>query len=552
MIQKKYSLGLDFGTESVRCLAVDIDSGEEKAVAISQFADGVITKNLPKTSITLSSDWALQNPSDWLNGLKEVVNKILKEGAIRPEEVVGLGICFTSSTVLPTTDDGTPLCFSPEWTEEPHAWPKLWKHHAAQPQADLINSLANRTNEPWLRRYGGLISSEWLIPKALQVFQESPKCFAATQRFIEGGDWLVWKLSGQEMRSACQAGYKGLWNKKDGYPSLSFFEKLGTGFGKIKNKLCEKVHPIGTCAGGLTTEIALQLNLLPETPVSTSIIDAHAALAGSGIAVPGKMLMAMGTSTCHIMISKKEVFMEGIAGVVKDGVLPGYYGYESGQSAVGDIFAWVVNYGVPESYHIESKKLGISLHELLIRKNTYQTAKGCELIALDWLNGNRSVLMNSNLNGLLIGLTLNTKPEDIYRAMIEATAFGTKIIINGYEESGIKIKELYACGGLTNNRLLLQIYSDIIELDIKVAASSQTTALGGAILGAMAAGSKRSGYDSYKEAISKMTRPAQKIYKPNSKQKANYKKMFKNYIQLHDYFGRENPWIMKSLKRGIK
>ena len=547
MKQRKYSLGLDFGTESVRCLAVDIVSGEEKAVAVSEFADGVIVESLPRTSVVLPSNWALQNPSDWLNGLRDVINRILEEGGIKPDEVVGLGICFTSCTVLPATDDGTPLCFLPEWGDEPHAWPKLWKHHAAQLQADLINNLAKQDNEPWLKRYGGLISSEWLIPKVLQVFQESPKCFAATQRFIEGGDWLVWKLSGQEMRSACQAGYKGLWGRKEGYPSISFLEKLSNGFGQIKNKLCEKVYPIGTCAGGLTAEMASQLNLLPGTPVSTSIIDAHAALAGSGIAVPGKMLMVMGTSTCHMMVSREEVFVEGVAGVVKDGILPGYYGYESGQSAVGDIFAWVINYGVPEAYYSESKELGISLHELLIRKSIGQTAGDHGLMALDWLNGNRSVLMNSNLNGLLIGLTLNTKPEDIYRAMIEATAFGTRIIINAYENCGIEIKELYACGGLTNNELLLQIYSDVTGLDMKLTATSQATALGGAVLGAMAAGSKGGGYDSYEEAIGKMTKPSQKLYKPNPKHQKIYNKMFKNYVLLHNFFGRENPSIMKNL-----
>jgi L-ribulokinase len=329
-------------------------------------------------------------------------------------------------------------------------------------------------------------------------------------------------------------------------------EKLSNGFGQIKNKLCEKVYPVGTCAGGLTVEMASQLNLPAGTPVSTSIIDAHAALAGSGIAVPGKMLMTMGTSTCHMMVSRKEVFVEGVAGVVKDGILPGYYGYESGQSAVGDIFAWVVNYGVPEAYYRESKELGISLHELLMRKSIGQTAGDHGLMVLDWLNGNRSVLMNSNLNGLLIGLTLNTKPEDIYRAMLEATAFGTRVIINAYENNGIAIKELYACGGLTKNDFLLQIYSDVTGLDIKVAASSQATALGGAILGAMVGGSKGRHYGSYAELIGKMTKPVQKLYKPNSKNRKIYSKMFKNYILLHDFFGRENPSIMKSLKCFVK
>jgi len=546
--KRRYSLGLDFGTESVRCLAVDMASGEEQAVAVSEYADGVITQKIPGTSVVLGNNWALQNPSDWLLSLKEVVHRTLKEGDIAPQEVMGLGICFTSSTVLPTTEDGTPLCLLDDWKSDPHAWPKLWKHHAAQPEADWINNLASQEEESWLKRYGGLISAEWLFPKALQIFRESPDCFKAAQRFIEGGDWLVWQLTGMEIRSACQAGYKALWNDKESYPSHLFLEKLDKGFSQLRNKLNEKVYSTGTCAGKLKSDIALQLNLLPKTSVGTAIIDAHAAVVGSGVALPGKMVLAMGTSTCHLMVSKEEVFLEGVAGVVKDGIIPGYYGYESGQSAVGDIFSWVTNYGLPEAYYSEANELEISLHELLIKKCIDQIPGGHGLLALDWLNGNRSVLMNSHLNGLLIGLTLKTKPEDIYRAMIEATAFGTRLIIEAYEGSGIKINELYACGGLTSNELLLQIYSDISGLCIKVAASSQTTALGAAILGAIAAGSKEGGYDSYEEAIARMTEPFQKLYKPNQKNQKIYNEMYKNYVLLHDFFGRKIPSLMKNLK----
>ena len=546
MKPEKYAFGLDFGTESVRCLAVNIDSGEEKAVAVSKYPCGVITNKLPGTSITLESNWALQNPEDWLIGLREVVHQTLQDGKIASANVVGIGICFTSSTILPTTDDGTPLSSLPQWKSEPHAWPKLWKHHSAQPEADLINRLAQQ--EPWLKKYGGLVSSEWLFPKTLQVFRESPECFNAAKRFVEAGDWLVWKLVGRETRSVCQAGYKALWNETDGYPSGVFLEKLKKGFSSILGKLGNEIFPVGTCAGGLTTEMASQLNLISGTPVGTAIIDAHSAVAGAGVADQGKMVMAMGTSTCHMVLNKKEVFVEGVAGVVKDGIVPGYYGYESGQAATGDIFSWVTEYGVPENYYKESREDGLSLHELLIKKALDQKTGDHGLLALDWLNGNRSVLMNSDLNGALIGLTLKTKPEDIYRAMIEATAFGTRIIIETFEKNGVNINELYACGGLTNNSLIMQVYSDITGRPIKVSASSQATALGAAILGAIAAGPKRGGYDSYGEAIEKMTLPAIKVYKSNSEDFQIYSKIFKNYIQLHDYFGRDHSALMKNLK----
>ena len=326
-----------------------------------------------------------------------------------------------------------------------------------------------------------------------------------------------------------------------------FLEKLNNEFSQLTNKLGKEVYPVGTCSGGLTIEMASRLKLLPGTPVGTAIIDAHSAVAGVGVADPGKMIMVMGTSTCHMVLDQKEVFTAGVAGVVRDGIIPGYYGYESGQSAVGDIFSWITEYGVPKSYHNEAKKSGVSLHELLINKATSQKAGSHGIVALDWLNGNRSVLMNSDLKGVLVGLTLKTKPEDIYRALVEATAFGTRIIIEAYEENGLNIDELYTCGSLVNNPLIMQIYSDVTGRPIKVASSSQATALGAAILGSVAAGPEYGGYGSYAEAIKKMTAPAKKTYKPNRENLEIYNKIFVDYKLLHDFFGRSNPSIMKNL-----
>jgi len=538
MQSKYYALGLDFGTKSVRCLAVDIASGEEKAVAVSEYLDGVITDKLPGTSIALDRDWALQNPQSWLDSLYAVVHQILNNGKIQPETIVGIGVSFTSCTMLPTADDGTPLCTMPKWSHEPHAWPKLWKHHAAQMDADLMNDLAIQESEPWLKRYGGVISSEWLFPKALQVFRESRECFNSAKRFIEGGDWIVWQLVGRETRSACQAGYKALWNNISGYPSNSFLEKLNKGFSQLTNKLGKEVFPAGTCSGGLTNEMASRLKLLPGTPVGTAIIDAHSAVAGVGVAKTGRMIIVMGTSTCHMVLDNKEVLFEGVAGVVRDGIIPGYYGYESGQPAVGDIFEWITEYGVPKTYYNEAKKSGVSLHEVLLNKAASKKVGSHGLVALDWLNGNRSVLMNSDLKGVLVGLTLKTKPEDIYLAMIEATAFGTRVIIEAYEENGLHIDELHACGGLVNNPLIMQTYSDVIGRPIKIASSTQATALGAAILGAVAAGPDYGGYGSYAEAMKKMITPAKKTYKPINENLKIYNNIFNDYKLLHDFFGR--------------
>ena len=353
---------------------------------------------------------------------------------------------------------------------------------------------------------------------------------------------------GQEMRSVCQAGYKALWNSEDGYPSQSFLEKLDKGFGQVLNKLGEKHFSVGTRAGELTSEMASQLSLPSRIPVATAIIDAHSAAVASGMDAQGRMVMVMGTSTCHLIMDKKEVFAEGVAGVVKDGILPGYYAYESGQAAVGDIFAWVTKLGLPEDYYKESEEKNISIHELLLRKSVDQEPGQHGLLALDWLNGNRSVLMNSDLSGVLVGLTLNTKPEDIYRAMIEATAFGTRVIIENFEKNGIKVEEIYACGGLVSNSMLLQIYSDITGKTIKVAASGQTTALGAAILGVMAAGLECEGFSTIENVIAKMTMPPQAVYQSNQGNHSRYKNLYEKYIQLHDYFGRGKPVVMKELK----
>lgn len=550
MKQKSIAVGLDFGTESGRILLVNATTGEELISITENYPHGVIDEMLHDGKSKLGVDWALQHPMDYLTVTKKLFKKALREAAVQPEEIIGIGVDFTSCTILPTTAAGTPLSELDEFKSNPHAWVKLWKHHAAQPEADEINELAEKRGEDFLKRYGGKISSEWLLPKALQILHEAPEIYQAADRIIEAGDWLVWQLTGNEKRSACQAGYKALWDKTKGYPSTDFFKALDPRFEQVvAEKLAGRIYPIGMPAGKLTAEMAGEMGLPAGVPVGIAIIDAHAALLGSSVAEEGKMVLVLGTSNCHMVLSKNKVLAEGIAGIVEDGILPGFVGYESGQSAVGDIFNWFIRNYVPAGYYKAAERQGVDIYKYLELKAAELRPGESGLLALDWWNGNRSVLMDAQLSGCLLGLTLSTKPEEIYRALIEATAFGTKKIIDNHQEKGVAVNELYACGGLAEkNPLLLQIYADVTGRDIHLAASQQATALGAAIIGAIAAGKGNGGYDDFIEATKKMARLKKEVYHPNKKSAAVYAQLYAEYLKLHDYFGRGVNNVMKRLR----
>ena len=543
MAEKKYAMGLDFGTESCRALLVDVSNGEEVASAVHGYGDGVIDERLPSAARELPPDWALQNPRDYLESLRVAVPAVLAEAGIGGEQVIGVGVDFTSCTMLPTDAAGQPLCLKPEWAENPHAWVKLWKHHAAQPEADRINELAQKRGEAFLARYGGKISSEWFFPKALQILDEAPEVYAAADRLIEAGDWLVWQLTGVETRNSCCAGYKGMWDKKSGFPSREYLRALDPRFeGIVGEKMKQEIIPLGSKAGEITPEMAKLTRLRPGTPVAVAVIDAHVAMAAATIVRPGKMLMIMGTSLCHMIMGEEGKPVPGISGIVEDGILPGFFGYEAGQPATGDIFAWFTENCVPFA-------TGEEAHAVLQEKAARLRPGESGLLALDWMNGNRSVLVDADLSGLLLGLRLDTRPEQIYRALLEASAFGTLMIIENFERQGVAVEELYACGGLPErNQLLMQIFSDVTAREIKLARSAQTCALGSAMFGALAAGSARGGYDDIARAAAQMAGLKREVYRPDRANHRIYRELFKEYTLLHDHFGRGGDDVMKRLK----
>lgn len=546
----KYALGIDFGTLSARALLADVETGCEIATSVCEYPNGVIDDVLPASSAKLPPDWALQDPRDYLTALKTIVSKVMSMANARPEDIIGIGPDFTACTILPIDKNGDPLCFDPKWEKNPHAWVKLWKHHAAQPEANKITEIALARRETFLNRYGGKVSSEWFLPKVLQILDEASEIYEAADKFIEAGDWIAMKLTGVEARSACAAGYKSMWDKKEGFPSNDFLRALDTRIEHIiDEKMSRDILPVGAKAGELTQKMAEALGLTPGTAVAVSVIDAHAAVPAATVTKDGTMVIIMGTSSCHIILGRQPKCVEGISGYVEDGVIPGYYGFEAGQCCVGDHFAWFVDNCVPASYNNEAQSRGIGIHDLLMEKASRLKPGESGLIALDWWNGNRSVLVDADLTGLFIGMKLDTKPEDMYRALIEATAFGTKVIIDAFERDGIAVDEIVACGGLPEkNELLMQIYADVTNREFKVARSAQTCALGSAMWGAVAAGRAKGGYDDITQAAERMATVKDITYKPDPDRYAVYSRLFAEYMKLHDYFGRGGNDVMKVLK----
>jgi L-ribulokinase len=553
MSENKYTIGIDFGTESGRAVLVETKTGKEIATSIYSYENGVIDEKLPLAGapVQLEPEWALQDPQDYIRTFQNAVPDMLSLAGVNSEDVIGIGIDFTACTMLPVKRDGTPLCTLPDYRRNPHSWVKLWKHHAAQPEADKINATARRMEETWLDRYGGKISSEWFFAKTLQILDEAPDIYDAADRLIEAADWVVWQLTGVEKRNSCTAGYKAMWSKKEGYPPDTFFKELDPRLEHIVDqKMSRDIYPIGEKAGELTAQAAEWTGLKAGTAVAIANVDAHVSVPATTVTGSGRMVMIMGTSICHMLLGKDERQVEGMCGVVEDGIIPGLFGFEAGQSGVGDIFAWFLDNCIPAAYQREAREREMDIHQLLEEKAAVQKPGQHGLLALDWWNGNRSVLVDVDLSGLLIGATLGTKAEDIYRALVEATAYGTRIIIEAFEKNGVRVDELVACGGLPEkNKMLMQIYADVTGRNFKISAAKQTPALGSAMFGAVAAGRRAGGYDTVFEAARHMARLKDEMYQPIPANQKIYDRLFAEYVRLHDYFGRGENNVMKTLKQ---
>ena len=541
--RERYVVGVDYGTLSGRAVVVRVRDGAELASAVLEYPHAVLDRTLPDGT-ALPPEFALQVPADYVEVLRRAVPEAVCRAGIDPADVIGIGTDFTACTMVPTTADGTPLNELDGLAGNPHAYVKLWRHHAAQPQADRINALAQERKEAWLPRYGGLISSEWEFAKGLEILEEAPEVYAAMEHWVEAADWIVWQLTGDYVRNACTAGYKGIY--QDGsYPSEDFLAGLNPDFrGFVADKVEHRIGQLGERAGGLSAEAAAWTGLPEGSAVAVGNVDAHVTAPAARAVEPGQMVAIMGTSTCHVMNSTALHEVPGMCGVVDGGIVAGLWGYEAGQSGVGDIFGWFVKHGVPPEYHAAAAERGLDLHEHLTNLASRQAIGEHGLVALDWHSGNRSVLVDHELSGLVVGQTLATRAEDTYRALLEATAFGTRTIVAAFVDAGVPVTELVVAGGLLKNPLLMQIYADVTNLPLSTIVSEQGPALGSAIHAAVAAGA----YADVRAAAQVMGRSERGVYQPIPANVEAYDALFAEYTLLHDHFGRGANDVMHRLR----
>ncbi len=552
-----YTIGIDFGTLSARAVLADVGDGSIAASASFDYPHGVISGQLPG-GVSLPPAAVLADVDDYRLALKAAVREAVRLGrtaGIRGEQIIGIGLDATSSSFLPVVENGIPLCEAEKdgcrpFRDHPHAWMKLWKHHQAQKAADDLTKLARERQEAFLDRTGGKINAEWMLPKLLEIMREDPEVWRETDRFMEIGDYLVMLLTGCRTAGKGSLGYKMLLSEGEPSVTEAYLAAAEPGFETVLNKIAgeKERRAIGETAGFLTPDAAEELGLPAGIPVAAANIDAHVAFPAIGAAGEHSMLMILGTSCCTILIDREFHPVEGAFGILRDGVLPGFYGYESGQSAVGDALSWVAEQLTPGAYEREAAAAGKTVHAILTEKAAKLAPGESGLLALDWLNGNRSVLMDTELSGMILGLTLRTKPEEIYRAMIEALAFGLREIIESYERAGIAVHDLYATGGIARkNALFMQILADATGRRIRIARAAEGSALGSAIFAAACAGRDRGGYGEISEAVRAMGHCEEKEYLPVSAHRQVYETLYQEYSRLHDYFGRgENP-VMKKL-----
>jgi L-ribulokinase len=535
----KLSLGIDFGTESVRALIVDLE-GTERASAVVRYQHGQILDALPTDpGKKLPVDFALQHPLDWLDSAAQAVRAACDKCGGSADGIIGIGVDFTSCTMLPTLADGTALCVTDKFAKHPLAWPKLWKHHGAKSQTDRINAVAHSRQEPLLNRYGGTIGLEWFFPKVLETIEEDAEVADAAEVWLEAGDWFVWQLVGGDAsnlpRSTCQAGYKAMWSAENGFPDPQFLEAVHPQLPEIvSRKMPGRFVAPGCRAGELTADMAKRFGLHPGTPVSAAVIDAHAGVPGAGAAEAGVLVMVLGTSSCHMLNAEQYRSVPGVAGVVKDGILPGYYGYETGQAAVGDAFDWLRG------------TLGHESHDKLANEAANLPPGSDGVRSLDWMNGCRTPLMNGNLTGAFAGLKLRHRAAHLYRALLEGSAFGLRWIVETMRDGGLPIHRFVATGGLPHhNPLIVQIYADVLGEPISVHPCQYGPALGAAILGTLAAGSAVSEFTTSAIAIESMAGPRQNdatrqssIYQPKTEHSLAYDSAYHEYRQLTEIFAK--------------
>ena len=540
-----YTIGVDYGSLSCRGILVSTVDGTIMAEDEFVYPHAVIDHQLPDGT-PLPPQWALQDPDDFRQALYHIIPNLLKASQVQPSQVIAIGIDSTASTVIPATKGLVPLCEQPSFRNRPHAWPKMWKHHAAAAEAAEITAAAVAQGLPVVVKSGGAIGCESLMPKVLQFLHEDAETFQNTASFFELCDWIVSLLAGREVRSTPLLTCKSMWTPQNGYPK-------GQPFDSITPKLAfhDGVHPViaapGESVGTLHPSMAQSLGLSQNTVITAGQMDGYAALPGNGVADEGTLMMMIGTSTADMILGRKWKDIPGICAAMEDANLPHFTNYAAGQACVGDMFKWFIDNCVPENYAQEARRRGISIHAYLSELAAASTPGETGLVALDWWNGNKSCLNDSRLSGLIVGMTLATRPEHIYRALIEASAFGARKIIDNFREHGIPVHDIVACGGIAlKNPFLMQIYADVFGMEIRTTTCTQTAALGAAIFAAAADG-HRSGHHDVFSAIRAMGAKDTIPYRPVIENSPKYDIIYWKYLELHDFFGKSHAPFMHGL-----
>ena len=537
---KKYSIGLDFGTLSARAIIADTENGStlpyesvfEYPHAIIQSIDG---KPLP-------SGYALQHPNDYIAALEFLIPDLLKNNDIDKSAIIGIGIDFTDCTVFPIDAGFTPLCMLDEYKSEPHAYAKLWKHHTNEKYAKAVENAVLAYDPKILSVTGSRMTSEFLIPKLYEVFCEANDIYQNAYKFVLGGDYIASLLIGKKDIHSKAFSAKQHYNG-DEYPSRDFFATIDPEFtDAYEAKTVTCLSSVERHVGTLCREWAEKLGLDESVRIAAPILDAHSAICASGIE-SGRIVLALGTSAVVETLTEDTRSIDGILATSYESVAAGYHTLEAGLAALGDLFDWFVRSCVPEEYKQNAKAAGMNIHQYLRSLAEKQAVGEHRLIALDWFNGSRSIVLDNDLSGAIIGLRLSTKPEDIYRALIESTAFGIRRILDCFRSQGIAVNSISATGGIAlKDPLLMQIYASVLNLPIECLASTQATALGSAIYGAVAGGA----YSSVKDASRAMHSPVALTYYPNTDDNAKYEEIYSHYLTLCDYF-QEKSDLMRFL-----
>lgn len=542
----KYTIGVDFGTLSARALLVDTADGRELASAVMDYPHGVMDRVLCTTGEALPPNYALQHPADYLEVLSHIIPTAVREAGVDAADVVGLGVDFTCCTLLGVDEQGVPLCFLPQFEKTPLAFALLWKHHAAHTYTEHLNEVARARGERFLARCGGKIDDEWLLPKIYQIREEAPAVFAAADRFLDAGDFVVQTLTGARTRSYHYAAYKAHYSDEDGYPSVEFLNAAYPFSGQtVLEKLRGELLVMGSRAGELSAEYAEVLGLCAGTAVAVAVPDAHCAGAALGLSHAGDMFGVLGTSACFVALGDKALAIPGICGCVKDGAIPGFYGLEAGLCSLGDHYAFAAQNLTSPAYVKEAQERGIKMLPLLLEKAAQKRAGESGLLALNWFNGNRSPLTDASLSGCFVGLTLASAPEDMLRALLEATAFGTRTLVENFACHGLAIRRIIATGGIARkDPFTMQLFADVLGREIAVTQTAQAPARGAAVGAAVAAGV----YADMKHAIAAMHAQIDRTYVPNADEHAVYDTLYAEYKTLQDYFGRGGNAVMPRLR----